>query len=132
MERRPKTISRTVDIGGQPVEVAVDEDGNVSASLSMNVNGQNYVLPIETTITQITQMGVNEANPNSCEKEPDSTEVMLPVAGFFEKYKLGLIGSEIGDRVWSASMRAKNRGYHYFVISADDFEYVKTKIQNTL
>lgn len=123
-----KAYTRTVDAGGKSVEVVVGEDGKVFASPSIRVNGQNYVVPIETTIAEITQMGLNQAVAGSCEKEPDSSEVMLPVADFWETYKLGLIGSEVGDRVWSASMRARNRGYNYFVVSKDDFEYVQNKI----
>lgn len=126
-KRSPKSETRTINVAGIPVKATIDEEGNITADYSIRVNGQKYDFADKTTIAEITQISQNEDNPNSCEKEPNSSEVKIPVAGFFEEYQLGLVGSEIGDRVWAASMRAKRNGYNYFTVNREDFEYVQNK-----
>ena len=66
----------------------------------------------------------NKSNPNSCEREPNGDEIKLPVEEFIEKYELGLLGEGIGRKTWGNCIHAENLGYHYFVISKSDLNYL--------
>lgn len=111
--------------------LSVDKEGNISATATLSVNGEKLAIPLSANAEELEQILRNKNNPQSCERKPDNTEIMLSVSGFFEKYKHGLMSNEISDRVWSASIRAKYRGYNYFIASKKDIEYIIGK-QNAL
>lgn len=55
-------------------DFSVDEEGNISATVTLSINGEKLGFPIDANEQKLVEEAkakvANKANPNSCEREP--------------------------------------------------------------
>jgi hypothetical protein len=85
----------------------------------------------EELVREYEQLLINEANPDSCEKEPNDDEIKLHLSDYDKKLLHGCTWAfgtnEVGSRITTAFINAKANGFRYVVISKSDFELISKK-----
>jgi hypothetical protein len=106
---------------------------NFHYSINTNVGDITFSVNMteEEMIRKCEQQLVNESNPDSCEREPNSDEIKLHIDDYDKKLRFGCTlafgANEAGSRISTSFIDAKVNGFHYFVISKSDFEHVSQK-----
>ena len=63
-------------------DLSVDEEGNISATVTLSVNREKLAIPLSTNAEELEQIQRNKNNPNSCEREPAEDEIKIPYLNF--------------------------------------------------
>ena len=102
---------------------SVDEEGNISAIVTLSVNGEKLEFPIDTNEQKLAEEAkakeANKANPNSCEREPAEDEIKVPIS-FLTPENIAL--SNNGPNLFSIYLRAKRLGYNNIAIKKDVYK----------
>lgn len=114
---------------------SVDEEGNISATISLSVNGEKFVFPINTNEQKLAEEArekeANKANPNSCEREPAEDEIKVPVSFFAPSMELA--GCPIFEKYFRDYIKAKIKyGYNYMIVNKKDYQEAREYIVNQL
>lgn len=108
-------------------DYTVDEKGNISGSFTIRLNGQDYDVPINTSIDRMVQQKKNSEDPDSREKEIiESDEVVLPFKSFFNDFVLRSVGLEgdISRRMFAININARAEGYNNVIIKKEDYNRI--------
>lgn len=108
-------------------DFSIDENGNITGSFTMRLNGRDYEVPIRTSFEKIMQEERNGEDPNSREKQDiDDDEIVIPIKGFHEDFVLGSVGldGDIGSRMFALSIAANAGGYNNVVIKKVDYNAI--------
>lgn len=108
---------------GLLTDVDISENGNISAAVSISVNGVELNIPFTTSQAEIDQRQRNKDNPNSCEREPAEDELKIPVIVFRETCLMAPhINSELRERLFRMNIRARKTGYNNVIVSKADYD----------
>lgn len=103
-------------------DFAVDEDGNISATVTLSVNGEKVAIPLSTTAEELEQIQQNKNNPNSCKREPAEDEIKIPLSEFRETcVMIPHGGSELGIKMFHMGIRARKMGYNNVIVTKADY-----------
>lgn len=103
-------------------DFAVDEEGNISATVTLSVNGEKLAIPLSTTAEELEQIQRNKNNPNSCEREPAEDEIKIPLSEFRETcVMIPHGGSELGIKMFRMGIRARKMGYNNVIVTKADY-----------
>lgn len=116
-------------------DLSVDEEGNISATITLSVNGEKLEFPIDTNEQKLAEEAkakeANKANPNSCEREPTEDEIKVPVSFFAPNMKLA--GCPIFQKYFGEYIKAKIKyGYNYMIVNKKDYQEAREYIVNQL
>ena len=96
---------------------------SMPTNIATRVNNAEYDIPIPTANTLQTWFDnkkENEANPQSCEREPEEDEILVPLSFFAPGNNLA--GWDKYDHYWSARSRASFCGYNNIAVKISDYE----------
>lgn len=103
-------------------DLSVDEEGNISATVTLSVNGEKLAIPLSTNAEELEQIQRNKNNPNSCEREPAEDEIKIPLSEFRETcVMIPHGGSELGIKMFRMCVRARKMGYNNVIVSKADY-----------
>lgn len=110
-------------------DLSVDEEGNISATVTLSVNGEKLAIPLTTTTEELDQIQLNKNNPDSCEREPNEYELKIPLPEFRETcVMIPHGGSELGIKMFRMGIHARKMGYNNVIVSKADYaECLKVK-----
>lgn len=101
---------------------SVNEEGNISATVTLSVNGKKLAIPLSTTAEELEQIQRNKNNPNSCEREPAEDEIKIPLSKFRETcVMIPHGGSELGIKMFRMCVCAQKMGYNNVIVSKADY-----------
>lgn len=103
-------------------DFSVDEEGNISATVTLSVNGGKLAIPLSTNAEALEQIQRNKNNPNSCEREPAEYEIKIPLSEFRETcVMIPHGGSELGIKMFRICILARKMGYNNVIVSKTDY-----------
>lgn len=115
-------------------DCSIDEEDNISAAVTISINGKKLVFPINTNDQKLAEEAkakeVNKANPNSCEHEPSEGEIKVPVSFFVPSMKLA--GCPISQKYFGEYIKANACGYNYMIVKQKDYQEACEYIVNQL
>ena len=106
--------------------------GEIQISTSFNEQDNILKFPINTTVEKLKEEyernKANEANPNSCEREPNEDEIKIPVDDIY-RYQEGLYEHPLRQKLSKAHINAIKNRYNNIIILKSEYEELLSKIQ---
>lgn len=64
--------------------ITVSSDGKINGIIRVNTNFGNFEMPINTNAQKIEEKRKRMEDPNSCERQPNENEIVLPISRDYE------------------------------------------------
>lgn len=111
-------------VSGKDYDVVVSDDGQVSGSYRVRLNGSDLDVPFQTSMDELDEEERRRSDPSSCSRPPKTDEVVLPVVmGTGDRsFLLDAVGWEKGEFYFHAMTDAFLAGYNNFVMPMADYE----------
>lgn len=114
-----KSRRRKLEDHGGLKDVTIDrKTGEINGTFNITVNGKEITIPIKTSVERLQRESERQKDPNSCEREPNTDEVKLPV-----DYDIRIVACDETETIINLQQTAMLRGYNNFVVPRDVLEH---------
>ena len=129
---KKKKKTKNVEVATENADIVISTSGNIKGAVCVNTGFGCIEMPINTNIQQIEEKERRENDPNSCERLPNESEVVVPISrDMSDSLVVRAFGWSKYEEYSRLEFRSRLQRYNNFIMSKSDYgemlEYIHTK-----